>query len=222
MPADRPALRPEAPSVRPDEAARAHLRFIRETMGRTATFTAVPGWGGVTMGAVGTAAALLAMRQEALLPWLQVWGTAAAVAIVVGAAAMGWKAKAGGVPLLSGAGRKFVLALAPMLAAGALLTLAVVTLDAGPGGPGLTAAVAREASAAFRLLPGLWLLLYGAGVLAAGAFSIRLIPLMGAAHMALGAVALLAPAAWGDALLGLGFGAVLVGFGLVIARKHGG
>jgi hypothetical protein len=222
MPDDRPALPRTAPSARPDEAVRAHLRYIRETMGRTATFTAVPGWGGVAMGAVGLGAAVYGGQQEAVLPWLRVWLTAAVVAAGVGGWATWRKAQAGGVPVLSGAGRKFILGLAPALAAGAVLTLAVAALDAGPTGPGLAEPVARSASAVFQLMPGLWLLLYGAGVAAAGTFSVRPIPLLGGLCMAAGAAALLAPAAWGDFLLGLGFGVFQIGVGLFLARRYGG
>jgi len=222
MSSDRPALRRDAPPVRPDEAARAHLRFIRETMGRTATFTAVPGWGGVAMGALGLAAAVWGYQQDAILPWLQVWLTAAVVAGGVGGLATWRKAQAGGVPVLSGAGRKFILGLAPILAAGAVLTLAVAALDAAPLGVGLTEPVVRGGAATFRLLPGLWLLLYGAGVVAAGTFSVRPIPLLGGLCMAAGAAALVAPASWGDLFMGLGFGVLHVGFGLHIVRHHGG
>ncbi len=222
MPLDRPALRRDAPAVRPDEAAKAQLRFIRETMGRTAAFTAVPGRGGVAMGAVGLAAAVWGYQQTTVLAWLQVWLTAAAVAGGIGVWATWRKALAGGIPMLSGAGRKFMLGLAPMLAAGGVLTFAVATLDAAPMGVGLTEPVVRGVAASFRLLPGLWLLLYGAGVTAAGAFSVRPIPLLGVLCMASGAAALAGPAAWGDLFMGLGFGLLHLAFGVHIVRHHGG
>jgi hypothetical protein len=40
--------------------------------------------------------------------------------------------------------------------------------------------------------------------------------------MALGAAALAAPAGWGDAFLAAGFGGLQIGFGVYIARRHGG
>ena len=59
-------------------------------------------------------------------------------------------------------------------------------------------------------------------MISAGTFSVRVVPLMGIGFMALGAIALATPAAWGDAWLAAGFGGLHVAFGLVIARRHGG
>jgi hypothetical protein len=222
MPLDRPAIIRADTRESGDDAPEAHLRFIRDTMGRAATFTAVPGLGGVAMGIVGLIAAFLASRQDAVQPWLGIWLAAAVIAGAAGAWATWRKARDGAVPLLTGAGRKFVLGLAPALAAGAALTLAVVALDAPPDGPGLDSSVARASAASFRILPGLWLLLYGAGVAAAGALSVRPVPLLGALCMAVGVGALLAPASWGDLFMGAGFGVLQIAFGVHIARRYGG
>ena len=71
-------------------------------------------------------------------------------------------------------------------------------------------------------LPGVWLLVYGAGVTAGGAASLRLVPVMGACFMGLGTAALVAPANWGDGFMAFGFGVVHILFGIRIARQHGG
>ncbi len=218
---DRPALRRHEPATPPDAAAASSLRFIRETMARTSTFTAVPGWGGVAMGATAVLAAVLAARQPTVSDWLTVWTAEALVGLVLGAWTTAAKARRGGAPLLSGQGRKFLLGLLPALLVGVALTVAVYGYEVGAAGE----SVARQtslATASRTLLPGLWLLLYGAGVASAGMFSIRPIPLMGSLFMLCGALALLAPAAWGDVFMGVGFGGLHLAFGLLIALRHGG
>lgn len=196
--------------LRTDESTALHdramenLRFIRETMERSASFTAVSGWAGVAMGAVALAAAAVARLQQDPRVWLAVWLLAAAVSFAVAVGGMAVKSRSVGMPLFSGPGRKFASSFAPPIVVGGLLTVALF--------------VAGE----IRLLPGTWLLLYGAAVVTGGAHSVRVVPLMGAVFMATGAVALLAPPAWADAFMALGFGMLHVVFGLVIARKHGG
>ncbi len=180
------------------------LRFIRRTMERGPAFTAVPGWGGVVMGGTGLVAAAVAATRSTPEGWLLTWLAAAMVAIGVGAWSVHRKARRAELRLVSGSGRKFVLGFFPPALAGAILTLALY--QAG----------------AMGLIAGSWLLLYGVAVAAAGTFSVRVVPMMGACFMLLGAVALLAPDSWGDLLLAIGFGGLHVVFGLHIARKHGG
>jgi|ERR1700733_2481368 len=197
----------EAPSSKPvalDDRARDNLRFIRETMERASSFTAVPGWGGVAMGITAAGAAVVASRQQAASAWLFTWLVEATVALAIAAWSTTSKAREANVPLLAGPGRKFALSFAPPMFTGALLT--VILFHAGFNGA----------------IPGVWLLLYGTGVVTGGAFSIRIVPLMGLCFMVLGTVALFCPATWGNAMLAGGFGGLHIIFGAIIARNYGG
>jgi hypothetical protein len=181
-----------------------NLRFIRETMERAAAFTAVPGWGGVGIGLTAVAAAYVAAQQGGPNAWLLTWLVEAMLAIAIAAVATARKARAAKLPLFSGPGRKFALSFAPPLLVGALLT-AVLFRAGYPA-----------------VLPGMWLLLYGTAVVTGGAFSVRVVPMMGLCFMCAGAAALFAPAAWGNWFLAAGFGGLQIVFGLVIARRYGG
>lgn len=201
----RPRRRRSHASFRPTHArAVEDLRFIRETMERSSPFTAVPGWGQVAMGATALGAAWIARLQVRPSAWLQVWLGEAVVAVAVVLTATWSKAQRAGLPLISGPGRKFALNFLPPMIAGGLLTIIFYRA-------GLT-----------RALPGTWLLLYGTGVVAGGAFSVTSVPVMGMCFMLTGAAALFAPAAWGNALMAAGFGGLHIAFGLWIARRHGG
>ena len=180
-----------------------NLRYIRRTMEQAGSFTAVPGIGGVWMGATALAAAWISAKRPGSGWLLMVWLLEGCIALTIGIAGAALKSRRARAPLLSGPGRKFVAGFAPPMAAGALLT--AVLFHAG----------------AVAFLPGAWLLLYGASVLSGGAASVRVVPLMGACFMAAGAAALLAPA-WGAVMLAAGFGGLHVVFGLVIAVKYGG
>ena len=193
---------PSAPTLH--ARAMDNLSFIRSTMERATAFTAVPGWGGVAMGMTALAATVVASRSQTAGEWLAVWLTASVLALGIGGWAMVLKAKRAGTTVLSYSGRRFVLSYLPPLAVGALLTLVLVR------------------AGLYVALPGTWLLLYGTGVVTGGAYSVRVVPLMGLCFMALGALALLAPPAWGEWLLAVGFGGLHVLFGLIIARRYGG
>lgn len=181
-----------------------NLRFIRETMEGAASFTAVPGWGGVAMGATALVAAYVAARQTNVVAWLTVWAAEAALGCLIAGWGMMRKARNAQTQLLSKPGRKFALSFVPPIFVGALLT--IVLLHAG----------------AAHLIPGVWLLLYGTGVVTGGAFSVPPVPVMGLCFMLLGCFAFFAPASWGNNILAAGFGVLHIIFGTIIARRHGG
>jgi hypothetical protein len=111
-----------------------NLRYIRETMERAGSFTAVPGWGGVLMGVTALAAAGFASHAQSRGMWLAIWLSEALVAMGVGVLAMRRKARAAGLPLWSAPARKFVFSFFPSLFAGAVLTAALlVPASAGFG-----------------------------------------------------------------------------------------
>ena len=197
----RPA-RPLGARFEPQDDPAADLRFIRDTMERSASFTAVPGWGQVILGATALVAAWLAARYSEM--WLRIWLGEAALAVAVAFVSTQYKANRRGLPLFTGPGRKVALGLFPPLIAGGLITLLLER-------SGLRAAIAPA-----------WLLLYGAGIITGGLYSVAIVPVMGVCFMALGALAVAAPANWGNALLAAGFGGLHIIFGLLIARRYGG
>lgn len=181
-----------------------NLQYIRSAMERAGAFTAVPGVGGIALGCTALVVAALAKRMWNANSWLVAWLGEAVLACLIGVLAAAHKSHKVKMPLLSGPGRKFLLGFAPPLLAGALLTL--VLFRAGM----------------IATLPGMWLLLYGTGILCAGAASVKVVPAMGICFMTLGAAALLTPAAWGNFFLAAGFGGFHILFGIWITVKYGG
>lgn len=198
------AMPAKSSSPLPVLAAADDLRFIRDTMERSAAFTAVSGWGYIIMGATALGAASLAAHEFSAVAWLRIWLAEGLLAMAVGLLSCTWKANRRGLPLFSGPARKVALSLSPPLIAGAFLTF--VLFRAGLG----------------SALPATWLLLYGAGIITGGAFSVAIVPIMGICFMVLGGLAVLTPASWGNSFLAAGFGGLHIVFGFLIARRHGG
>jgi hypothetical protein len=126
------------------------------------------------------------------------------VAVAVGLVAMARKARRSNAAFIGAPMKRFALAYLPPIAAGAVLTPVFA----------VNGMAAR--------LPGCWLLLYGAALTAGGALSVRVVPLMGIAFMALAVAAFAAAPSWGNVFMAAGFGGLHIGFGLVIARSYGG
>ncbi|MCK9487238.1 MAG: hypothetical protein M0R73_11165 [Dehalococcoidia bacterium] len=185
-----------------------NLRFIRQAMEGASRFTEISGAGMVAIGLTALLATVVAAAQETDRASALVWQVEAGVAVAIGLAATLYKVRAqrggGWKRLLAAPARKFALGLAPPLAAGAVLT------------------VVLQHEGLYYLLPGTWLLLYGAAIAAAGASSVRLLPALGLAFMAAGLAGFAAPEGWGWWIMGAGFGGLHVAFGAVIARRYGG
>ena len=184
--------------------AAADLQYIRKTIETAGSFTSVSGVGAILIGVSALGTTWLASLTRSPQDRLQLWVAEAVVAATLGFLSSLRKSRRDGRDLGHPVSRRFLLNLAPPLAAGAVLT------------------VAMAAAGSFEMMPGLWLLLYGTGVLTAGAFSIRAVPLMGLCFMALGIVTLLLSPHWNQVMMGIGFGGLHLLFGAVIARYYGG
>ena len=180
------------------------LQFIRHTMESATSFTAVPGWGTVVLGVTAVATAILAGMVRSQVTWVLLWLGEALLAGVI--SLCGMVKKTGSLAKLATSipARKCALSLVPPLAAGGVLT--IVLMD----------------QHLYQVLPGMWLMLYGVAVITGGAFSVRVVPVMGICFAIFGTIALALPASWANGVMAAGFGGLHVVFGLVIARRHGG
>lgn len=181
-----------------------NLKFIRETMERSTHFTAVPGYGGMLMGATALVAAYIAMQQSLSRDWLITWLIEAFLAFAIGLLTMWQKSRIARGSLFSAPAKKFALSFAPPLICGVAITLGLWRYEH------------------YEMMAGVWMTAYGAAVVCGGAFSVRVVPVMGWCFIALGTAAFALPASFGNWLLAASFGLVHIVFGLVIARRYGG
>jgi hypothetical protein len=201
----RQPRRGQPPVTAEEPDALSQLRFIRQTMESAGSFTAVPGVGMVAIGLTALAAAYVSMGFPlGSQHWLEVWIGEAMVALAISAVAISRKAQRSGQSLWSGPAKKFITSFAPPLMAGMLLTW--LMFQSGFG----------------EHIPAMWLLLYGTAVVTGGAFSVGIVPVMGLCFFTLGGLAVFAPPTWAPWFLAAGFGALHLGFGILIARKFGG
>lgn len=206
------------PKQNPDEPvslrARAmdNLTFIRETMTNSTSFTGVPGWGMVIMGVVALIGGWVATHSARYM-WADTWGVVAVVGCSAGLVTMAMKSRRRRTPVLIGPGRKFMLNFSPPILVGCVLSQIFYQEHLE------------------HLMPGMWLLLYGAAVINGGAFSVSLIPIMGVCFMTLGLLTFFLPNAplavsgnvhYYDIVLAFGFGGLHIVFGTIVARRNGG
>jgi hypothetical protein len=190
-----------------DSHALGTLNYIRASIDAAGAF-AVPGTAGMAMGAVGLIAAGVASIPALAGHWLLIWLAAATVAAGLGVVLVARHRSGIGLPLYKGPARRFVLCLCPALLAGGVLT--AVLLQVGEA----------------RLIPGVWLLLYGCAVLSATLVTapamMRLVGAMGALFVVCGAIAFEVAPRWHNVILGGGFGALHLVFGFLIGRVDDG
>ena len=193
---------PEPPALH--DRAMDNLRYIRETMELATAFTGISGWGEIAIGVTALLATAIAALQSTFNAWLAVWIAEGLISLLIAGWSMDRKTRAIKMPLGSGPGRKAVFSLTPPMLAGGLLTIVLVQA-------GLTNAI-----------PGVWLLLYGTGVITGGMYSVKVVPIMGICLMVLGALALFSPPAFANWFMAAGFGGLHLVFGAIIVRKYGG
>jgi len=193
---------PEPPALH--DRAMDNLRYIRETMELATAFTGISGWGEIAIGVSALVASGIAALQATFNAWLAVWIAEGLISLLIAGWSMDRKTRAIKMPLGSGPGRKAVFSLTPPMLAGGLLTIVLVQA-------GLTNAI-----------PGVWLLLYGTGVITGGMYSVKVVPIMGICLMILGALALFSPPAFANWFMAAGFGGLHLVFGAIIVRKYGG
>jgi hypothetical protein len=183
------------------------LNYIRTSIDAAGTF-AVPGSAGIAMGTAGVAATFLSTIHWLSAYWILIWIVAAVGAAAVGSMRIARQSARGELTLYRGPTRKFIFCLCPALLAGAVLT----------------AVLAQVGEA--RLIPGTWLLLYGCAVLSttlmSAASTARLLGTMGGLFILLGVLAFELPERWHNLILGVGFGALHLIFGVLIGRTSRG
>lgn len=192
------------------ERAEKNLQYIRELMESSTSFTGVSGIGYMLAGLSAFLATWVAALQDNSFAWLLVW---MAELIVAGSLAIGFtvnKAQRQGESLWSSNGKKVLFAFSPPMAVGAVLTVSMTQLNN------------------IELLPGIWLCVYGAAVMTAGAYSVAVLPLMGAIFLlaGTGAIFMISPGpqmlAIGNLYLGTAMGCLHLIFGYVIWKDYGG
>jgi hypothetical protein len=181
-----------------------NLRYIRDTIDAAQTFTLVPGRGCLFVGLTGLAAAGLESLPGLAGEWLPIWLAAAVIAVTTGIYEMAEKARREGISLRRTAAMRFCMTLAPAFFVGAILTVALMN------------DVPRD------VIAGVWLLTYGAGLVACGVYSLPIVYIAGGAFMGFGVVALSAPPSWAVFILALGFGGIHLALGYFVMRRHGG
>ena len=167
-------------------------------------FTAVPGYGAILMGVTAIGAAYIAHNSASIRDWWITWIAEACLAFAIGLLAMWQKSKLANTSLTSVPAKKFAMSFLPPLVCGIVCTLGLWRFGH------------------YESMVPMWILLYGAAIVTGGAFSVRIVPVMGWCFIALGTAAFFLPAGRGNIMMALSFGLLHIVGGFIIARRYGG
>lgn len=187
--------------------AEENLRVIRALMERSTKFSTFSGISGICAGVASVAGCVVTHqlgKDPADFPvaFLLVWSTVIIIAVGVDYLLMKRRAARVGKHVLSRLGRQMVIASAPGLGAGAILTLYLL-----------------QHKMLGDVYP-FWMLAYGIAVCATGLFSQCEVSYLGAAFLIAGSITLFAPAL-GLPMMAVTFGGFHVVYGLTMSRKEG-
>ena len=197
----------------PLEEARENLRVIRQTMERSTKYSTLSGLSGVLIGLVAIGGVVLSRVIFAAPPtsvshaqvaqMAAVWTAVLVIAVGIEFGANKRRAAGVGKQVFSPLGAHIILAALPGFLAAAALTAFFVT-------HGLLFSVW-----------GVWMLCYGLAICAVGLFSVKPVSALGGAFVLAGAVTLLLPPAAQLPMMAATFGGFHIGYGVLMARKHG-
>lgn len=183
------------------QRAAGDLSLIRMLMQRATLIVPMSGWSLFWIGALGLIASGASVILDVIgLGWVALWVITAALASALALLTSVVQLRSEGHSILTGSHSRFWLSLIPGFIAAAAISLVLLQAEL------------------YTRLPGLWLLLYGVSILAAGAQCIALISRMGWTFLLLGAVALFLP--WPNLSMAIGFGLTHMIYGLLIARYN--
>ncbi len=201
----------------PLDEAREHLRVIRQTMERSTKYSTLSGLSGVLIGLVAIVGVwlthLISPPDSILEAWLLspgyplhvgiIWLAVLALAIAIDFVANKRRAARVGKTVMSPIGGHIILAALPAFFGGAVLTYFLL-----------------QHNLAFSVW-GVWMLCYGLAICAVGLFSVKPVSVLGGAFVLAGAVTLLLPPSAQLPMMALTFGGFHIGYGILMARRHG-
>ncbi len=191
--------------------AEENLRVIRELMERSTKFSTFSGFSGVLAGAASIVGCLMTDRlsggrhawPHAPVEFLTIWSLVIVFAVGADYLLMKRRAVRVGKRVVSRLGKQMIVASAPGLGSGMLLTLFFLQQGLMP-----------------HIYP-VWMLCYGSAVAAVGLFSQREVSLLGAAFLLAGAATLFMPISMGLPMMAAVFGGFHIGYGVLMSGKDG-